>query len=103
MWAAATRGKYSRTGLRYQSGVTDEEWRVIEPLLSKPRLRGRTRGWPLREIRKAASAVVEIVHKIADQVGFAVLPRCQPATPLTSRIPPTISDQASKLPSVTAL
>ena len=29
----ATRKNYSRNGLRYQSDVTDEEWRVIEPYL----------------------------------------------------------------------
>ena len=36
MWTTATREKYSRTGSRYQSDVTDEEWRVIEPLLPEP-------------------------------------------------------------------
>ena len=30
MWTPATRKNYSRNGLRYQSDVTDEEWRVIE-------------------------------------------------------------------------
>jgi hypothetical protein len=33
MWTPATRKNYSRNGLRYQSDVTDEEWRVIEPYL----------------------------------------------------------------------
>jgi hypothetical protein len=27
MWTPATRKNYSRNGLRYQSDVTDEEWR----------------------------------------------------------------------------
>ena len=36
MWTTATCEKYSRTGLRYQSDVTDEEWSVIEPLLPNP-------------------------------------------------------------------
>ena len=33
MWTPATRKNYSRNGLRNQSDVTDEEWRVIEPYL----------------------------------------------------------------------
>jgi putative transposase len=53
MWTEATRKKYSRTGLRYQSDVCDQEWRVIAPLLPKPQGRGRPWGWPLREILNA--------------------------------------------------
>ena len=50
MWTPATRKNYSRSGLRYQSDVTDEEWRVIEPYLPPAKGIGRPRGWPLREI-----------------------------------------------------
>lgn len=53
MWTIATREKYNRSGLRYQSDVTDEEWGVIEPLLPKPKARGRPWGWPVREIVNA--------------------------------------------------
>jgi transposase len=53
MWTPATSEKYSRRALRYQSDVTDKEWRVIEPLLPAPKTRGRPRGWPLREIINA--------------------------------------------------
>ena len=50
MWTPATHKNYSRNGLRYQSDVTDEEWRVIEPYLPPAKGIGRPRGWPLREI-----------------------------------------------------
>ena len=50
MWTPATRKNYSRNGLRYQSDVTNEEWRVIEPYLPPAKGIGRPRGWPLREI-----------------------------------------------------
>ena len=50
MWTPATRKNYSRNGLRYQSDVADEEWRVIEPYLPPAKGIGRPRGWPLREI-----------------------------------------------------
>ena len=41
MWTPATRKNYSRNGLRYQSDVTDEEWRVIEPYLPPAKGIGR--------------------------------------------------------------
>jgi transposase len=50
MWTAANRENYSRKTTRYQSDVTDEEWRIIGPLLPRPRTTGRPRAWPLREI-----------------------------------------------------
>ena len=50
MWTPATRKNDSRNGLRNQSDVTDEEWRVIEPYLPPAKGIGRPRGWPLREI-----------------------------------------------------
>lgn len=50
MWTSTTRKNYSRNGLRYQSDVTDEEWRVIEPYLPPAKETGRPRVWPLREI-----------------------------------------------------
>ncbi|PWB80546.1 MAG: IS5/IS1182 family transposase, partial [Methylocystaceae bacterium] len=53
MWTPATREKYSRRALRYQSDVTDPEWRVIEPLLPLPKTRGRPWSWPLREVVNA--------------------------------------------------
>ena len=42
MWTPATRKNYSRNGLRYQSDVTDEEWRVIESFIRRVR-RARSR------------------------------------------------------------
>jgi transposase len=53
MWTPATRKNYSRATTRYQSDVTDEEWRVIEPHLPCARDTGRPRAWPLREIINA--------------------------------------------------
>ena len=33
MWTEITRSDYERTGLRYTSDVTDEEWSHVAPLL----------------------------------------------------------------------
>jgi transposase len=50
MWTPTTRQQHSRTVTRYQTDLTDAEWRVIAPLLPKPCARGRPREWPMREI-----------------------------------------------------
>ena len=37
MWTKDNRARYERTGLRYPSDLTDEEWALIEPFLPPPR------------------------------------------------------------------
>ena len=37
MWTAENRPKYERKGLRYESDLTDEEWALVEPLLTPER------------------------------------------------------------------
>jgi transposase len=53
MWTPATRRQHSRNALRYQTDLTDDEWRLIEPYLPPPNHHGRPRSWPLREIVNA--------------------------------------------------
>src|SRR6202162_714609 len=50
MWPPTPREQHSRTTNRYQTDLTDEEWRVIEPHLPAPKNIGRPRGWSMREI-----------------------------------------------------
>src|SRR5712675_2154651 len=50
MWTPTTREQHNRKAQRYQSDLTDEEWRVIEPHLTEPRATGRPRSWAMREI-----------------------------------------------------
>jgi putative transposase len=47
MW---TPTKDNRTVSRYQTDLTDAEWRVIAPHLPKQCATGRPREWPMREI-----------------------------------------------------
>ena len=49
MWTPTTRQQYSRRVTRYQTDLTDAEWRVIAPHLPKPCAMGRAREWPFRE------------------------------------------------------
>lgn len=53
MWTPATRRQHSRAGLRYETDLTDAEWRLVEPHLPARRPTGRPRSWPLREIVNA--------------------------------------------------
>ncbi len=50
MWTPTTRQQHSRPVARYQTDLTDAEWRVIVPHLPKPCATGRPREWPMREI-----------------------------------------------------
>ena len=50
MWTPTTRQQHSRPVSRYQTDLTDAEWRVIAPHLPKPCAAGRPRAWPMREI-----------------------------------------------------
>ncbi len=53
MRTSATRRQHSRDVLRYQTDLTDDEWRLIEPYLPPPYHHGRPRSWPQREIINA--------------------------------------------------
>jgi transposase len=50
MGTPTTRQQHSRPVARYQTDLTDAEWRVIAPHLPKPSATGRPREWPMREI-----------------------------------------------------
>ena len=50
MWTPTTRQQHTRLVRRYQTDLTDAEWRVIAPHLPKPCAMGRPREWPMREI-----------------------------------------------------
>jgi len=50
MWTPTTRKQHSRTSERYDTDLTDREWRVIEPNLPVEQRRGRPREWTMREI-----------------------------------------------------
>ena len=69
MWTPTARRHHSRDALRYESDVTDAEWAVIEPLMPAPKLRGRPRAWPLREIVNA------IFYGLRGEVAWRLLPR----------------------------
>jgi transposase len=58
MWTPTTRQQHSRPVKRYQTDLTDAEWRVIAPHLPMPCATGRPREWPMREILNGIFYVV---------------------------------------------
>ena len=53
MWTSTTREHHRRRAARYQSDVTDAEWRLIAPHLPRPKRRGRPWRRPMREVVNA--------------------------------------------------
>ena len=53
MWTPTTRRRYSRSELRYQSDLSDKEWRLIAEWMPPQRAQGRPLAWSWREIMNA--------------------------------------------------
>ncbi len=50
MWTAEHRRNAPRKGMRYPSGLTDDEWRLVEPFIPPARHGGRKRHVDVREV-----------------------------------------------------
>jgi transposase len=50
MWTDDNRGRYDRSKLRYPSDLTDEEWRLVEPLIPPAKRGGGKRTVAMREV-----------------------------------------------------
>ena len=50
MWTKGNRGRYDRSGLRYPSDLTDEEWRLVAPLIPAAKRGGGKRSVNLRSV-----------------------------------------------------
>jgi transposase/DNA-binding phage protein len=50
MWTKESRRRYDRSGLRYESDLTDDEWAEIAPLIPPAKPGGNKRSVDLREV-----------------------------------------------------
>ena len=50
MWTTENRGRYDRSRLRYPSDLTDEEWKLVEPLIPPAKRGGDKRTVNIREV-----------------------------------------------------
>ena len=58
MWTTQNRARYDRSNLRYPSDLTDEEWKLVEPLIPPGKPGGDKRTVNLREIVNALMYVL---------------------------------------------
>ena len=56
-WTEITRAKHDRSGLRYASDCTDEEWAVVAPFLSQTSKVGRPRMHSMRTLWEATQYI----------------------------------------------
>ncbi|CAO3426090.1 transposase [Azospirillum argentinense] len=59
MWTPENRERHDRSGLRYPSDLSDEEWRLVEPLIPPARRGGRHRSVDLRAVLNGVLYVLE--------------------------------------------
>ena len=50
MWTTENRGRYDRDHLRYPSDLTDEEWKLVKPLIPPTKRGGALRPVDIREV-----------------------------------------------------
>src|SRR5258707_432495 len=50
MWTSKNRARYDRSKLRYPSDLTDDEWRLVEPLIPPGKTGGGKRTVNMREV-----------------------------------------------------
>jgi hypothetical protein len=70
MWTPTTRQQHSRPVTRYQTDLTDAEWRVIVPHLPKPCATGRPQMVPF-DIRVGPAATPYTEHHRQHPFGQA--------------------------------
>jgi transposase len=72
MWTNENRGRYDRSGLRYPSDVTNEEWTFIRPLIPPAKRGGNKRTVDVREV------VNGIMYVLSTGCQWASLPKDLP-------------------------
>ncbi|MBY3093323.1 IS5 family transposase [Rhizobium laguerreae] len=71
MWNPTTRRHYNRNQPRYETDLTDAEWRVLSPLFPEPARRGCKPAWSLREI-------VNAIYVLRGGIPWRLIPKDLP-------------------------
>ncbi len=69
MWTEENRDRYNRTGLRYPSDLTDEEWGIIGPMIPPAKRGGGKRRVNIREV------VNGIMYVLSTGCAWAYVPK----------------------------
>ena len=75
MWTSKNRARYDRSKLRYPSDLTDDEWRLVDPLIPPGKTGGGKRTVIMRE-------VVNGLMYILDRLSVA----CDPERPAAEKL-----------------
>ena len=73
MWTQENRARYDRSGLRYPSDLTDEEWAIIGPLIPPAKRGGNKRTVDVRAV------VNGLLYILSTGCQWAALPKELPA------------------------
>ena len=65
MWTKENRRRYDRSGLRYDSDLTDEEWAEIAPLIPPAKPGGNKRSVNLREVMNGLMYILQYRLSVA--------------------------------------
>ena len=72
MWTTENRGRYDRSRLRYPTGLTNDEWSLIGPLIPPAKWNGNKRTVDVREV------VNGLMYILDTGCQWAALPRVLP-------------------------
>jgi len=72
MWTPENRRRYDRSKLRYPSDLTDEEWKLVEPLIPPGKRGGSKRTVVMREV------VNGLMYILSTGCQWAALPKDLP-------------------------
>jgi len=81
MWTPATRAQHMRVSERYQTDLSDAEWKLIAEFLPAPCSTGRWRDWPMREIVNA------FFYILRGGIPWRLLPKDLPPWQMVYRLP----------------
>jgi transposase len=73
MWTAKNRKRYDRSGLRYPSDLTDDEWGLVAPLIPPAKSGGNKRTVDMREVMNA------IMYVLSTGCQWRAIPKDLPA------------------------
>src|SRR5450756_2564486 len=71
MWTSKNRARYDRSKLRYPSDLTDDEWRLVEPLIPPGKTGGGKRTVIMREV------VNGLMYILSTGCQWRAIPTCR--------------------------
>ena len=77
-WNQATQEEYKRNGKELDTTLTDDEWKLIEPLLPAPSPKGRPRTTDQGRTLRVRAVFDAIQFLLATGCQWRLLPRCSP-------------------------